>query len=77
MIDSCRTPHEVDDTAFEGDYEKVVVRANGSTVITVMTVDDFAREVDAALAAKERKDTEKKKKDTDKSKEKTATIVTN
>lgn len=64
------------DTAFKGDYEKVVVRANGSTVIAVETANDFVQEVAAVLATKEKKDTEKEKKDTDKTEKKTAIIVT-
>ncbi|KAI2495724.1 hypothetical protein MHU86_18783 [Fragilaria crotonensis] len=76
MIDSCRSPNETDDTAFEGDYEKVVVMADGSEGITVKSADDFAREVAAALAAKERKETEKKTKDASKKKKTAAAIDT-
>ena len=76
MIDSCRSPIETDDTAFEDEYEKVVVMADGNTEIVVKTADDFAEEAAAVLVARERKDTEKKKKDADKKKKKTVADTT-
>ena len=61
MIDSCQFPNDTDDTAFQDEYKKVVVVADGTTGSIFKTADDFAKEVAAELAAKKRKDAEKKK----------------